>query len=373
MVQNLARDRLHVCLCFEGRRRLAVTKDTELDEDDNIFNDGAQGTDQPWKVCKEVFPLQRVEQDAGAVGGIAQERQDEEQQRQALARALFLVLDDLRNTGSQVAYGTDVSKNGGAEGGFGLYSRAIVFRCRKPNTGAPGDGPASCTYSAHTDDAQDILHPFVLVDFVDDQAGKAARAPPSGARIAAAPSAGLAAGQGYIGTITAAEKRLLDALLIAGRVLAGLLSVLDVVVHALGDEDQVCEAEVDGKCGNGGDELGPEGASEVSDVAYEPYGEEGERYAIGGGLAVVFNELRDLWMATQQSTLRVVYMVVVVVVVPESHGCTFPASAVHIGRGTIGSYSPGGRSTMRARYCRRHPTAPRGRSGPGCWRRWSRS
>lgn len=57
----------------------------------------------------------------------------------------------------------------------------------------------------------------------------------------------------------------------------------------MGDEDEVCEAEVDGEGDNGGDEAGPDGADEVGYVADEPDGEEGEGDALCGALFVVFD------------------------------------------------------------------------------------
>lgn len=62
----------------------------------------------------------------------------------------------------------------------------------------------------------------------------------------------------------------------------------------MGNEDQVCEAEVNCEGDYGGDEAGPEGADKVGHVANEPHGEEGEGDAIGGGLAVVLDKLGDL-------------------------------------------------------------------------------
>jgi len=72
------------------------------------------------------------------------------------------------------------------------------------------------------------------------------------------------------------------------------LGVQRVVVDALGNQNEVGEAEVDGQRDDGGDEAGPERAGEVGDVADEPDGEEGEGDAFGGGLAVVFDQLGDL-------------------------------------------------------------------------------
>jgi len=101
----------------------------------------------------------------------------------------------------------------------------------------------------------------------------------------------VAAGQSHVAAVPAAEQRLLNALLAPGRVLAGLAGIPDIVVDALGNEDQVGKAEVDGEGGDGGDEAGPEGAGKVRDVANEPDGEEGERDAVGRGLLVVFDKL----------------------------------------------------------------------------------
>lgn len=61
-------------LCLDGRSLLTISKNAELDEDDYVFNDGAQGADQPWQICEKVVLLQRMEQDTGAVSSVAQQR-----------------------------------------------------------------------------------------------------------------------------------------------------------------------------------------------------------------------------------------------------------------------------------------------------------
>ena len=60
------------------------------------------------------------------------------------------------------------------------------------------------------------------------------------------------------------------------------------------DEDAVGEAEVDCESDDSRNKVGPEGAHEVGDVAYEPDGEEGEGYSICGAGFVVFKELGQL-------------------------------------------------------------------------------
>lgn len=109
---------------------------------------------------------------------------------------------------------------------------------------------------------------------------------------AAGGGAGAAArpGQAHVVAVTAAQERLLDA--VAGRGLGHLAhsaGVSDVVVQALGDQDEIGETEVDGEGNNGGHEASPDGAREVGDVADEPDGEEGDGNAIGRALLIVLD------------------------------------------------------------------------------------
>lgn len=99
----------------------------------------------------------------------------------------------------------------------------------------------------------------------------------------------MASGQAYVGAIPSAEEGLFYIVFAADGLLAVFAIILDVVVDALGDEDQVGEAEVHCEGDDGGNELGPEGTSEVGDVPNEPHSEEGEGDAISRGLAVVFD------------------------------------------------------------------------------------
>ena len=70
-----------------------------------------------------------------------------------------------------------------------------------------------------------------------------------------------------------------------------LASIEDIVVEALGDEDQIGEAEVYSESDNGGHETSPDGAGEVGDIAYKPDNEEGERDALCGSLSVILDKL----------------------------------------------------------------------------------
>ena len=335
-----------------------------MDEDDDVLDDGAQRADEPREVRQEVLALERMEEDAGAVGRVAEQREDEEQQRQTLARALLLVLDDLRNARTEVADGADVPEDGCAERGLQLFPRAVILRRGHPDARLPGDGPPRCADGTHAEDAQRVLDPGVLVRLLYHQAGQAAGPSAAGARIPAAASAGVAPRQTDVGAVSATEQRLLDAVLTPGGLLAVLAGILDVVVHALGDEDQIREAEVNCERNHGGHELGPQRAGEVGDVAYEPDGEEGQRDAVCGGLAVVLDELGDLFGWSQRCDSRR-WWCARDRVLESSSVCMFPASELHTEGCYRGCCSPTGRSTRQARRCRRHPTAPRGRSGRG--------
>jgi hypothetical protein len=108
----------------------------------------------------------------------------------------------------------------------------------------------------------------------------------------------VAAREADVAGVAAAEERCFDAIGAAGRGLALAARVLEVVVDALRNEDQVREAEVDCECDDGGHETGPDSADEIGDIADKPDGEEGKRDALGGALFVVFDQLRDLrWVS----------------------------------------------------------------------------
>lgn len=89
----------------------AASESAELEEDDHVFDNGAQRTDKPGEIGEEVLPFEGVKENSRAICGISKQRQDKEQQRQTLARAFPLIFDDLRDAGSQVAYGRDVAQD----------------------------------------------------------------------------------------------------------------------------------------------------------------------------------------------------------------------------------------------------------------------
>lgn len=104
----------------------------------------------------------------------------------------------------------------------------------------------------------------------------------------------MASWQANIARVPPSQQRCFDAIVAARRRLARAARVLEIVVHALRNEDQVGETEVDCEGDNGGDEAGPQSASEVGDVANKPDGQEGEGDAFSGALFVILNQLGDL-------------------------------------------------------------------------------
>ena len=101
---------------LQRRRRLPAPKSAELQEDNRILDHGPQRPDQPRQVRDEVLPVGGVEQDPRAVGSIAQQTQYKKQQTEPLARALALVLDDLRNARAEA----------GVEAGSWLATEVVV-------------------------------------------------------------------------------------------------------------------------------------------------------------------------------------------------------------------------------------------------------
>ena len=91
----------------------------ELDEDDGVLGDGAQGTNQPGKVRQEVLLLGGVEQNlekvsegsregilyartyTRAIGNVTHDGEEKEEEGKTVARLFAIVLDDLRDTCSE--------------------------------------------------------------------------------------------------------------------------------------------------------------------------------------------------------------------------------------------------------------------------------
>lgn len=214
-----------------------------------------------------------------AIRSITQQTQHEEQQRQALARLLPLVFDDLRNTRSKISHGARVSQDHGADRIICGVLR-IMLRLRNPHTSLPRDSPACSANNTDTHDAQRILNPLARAIAHIRNRRQGTRAPsPASRRIAPVTSR-----QTDITAIASAQQGRLNAVcrLHGGFALAAA-RVLHVVVYALRDEDEVCEAKVDCEGDDGGDEACPEGAGKVGYVADEPDDEEGEGDAISGG------------------------------------------------------------------------------------------
>ena len=104
----------------------------------------------------------------------------------------------------------------------------------------------------------------------------------------------MAAREADVARVATTEQRRFNAVCATCGSLARAARVFEVVVDALRDEDQVCEAKVDGEGDDSRYESGPECASEVGDVANKPDSQEGEGNAIRGALFVVLNQLGNL-------------------------------------------------------------------------------
>ena len=162
----------------------------------------------------------------------------------------------------------------------------VVLGLRDPNTSLPRDSPSRCADNTDSHDAQRVLYPLTgTVTDIGDCRERACAAPAARSRIAP-----VTARQANVAAVAATEQRRLDAIgRLRGSLAIATARVFHVVVNALRDEDEVCEAEVDGEGDDGRDETGPESPREVRHVANEPDGEEGEGDAICRARFVVFN------------------------------------------------------------------------------------
>jgi len=155
-----------------------------------------------------------------------------------------------------------------------------MLRLRNPYTSLPRDSPARGTNNANTHDAQRILNPFARAIAYIRNRRQGTRAPPATSR-GIAP---VTSRQTDITAIASAQQGRLNAVCrLHGGLALAAARVFHVVVYALRDEDEVCEAKVDCEGDDGGDEACPEGAGKVGYVADEPDDEEGEGDAISGG------------------------------------------------------------------------------------------
>lgn len=70
----------------------------ELREDNDVLDDGAERAEQPWERAEKVILLLGVGDETGAIGGVASQGKQEEEQGEPLARLFAPVLDDLRDS-----------------------------------------------------------------------------------------------------------------------------------------------------------------------------------------------------------------------------------------------------------------------------------
>lgn len=210
---------------------------------------------------------------AHAISQIAKQRQQEEEQRQALAGLLAPILVDLREAGAKVADGTGVAQDLSARSNV-LGASTRVNRRGSPDSCCVCDSPADGTCKADAQDAEDVLPP--LAGRILLLGNTRQRIDVALAVSAAGGDAGAAArtGQTEIVAVAAAQERLLNAVARRSlRHLALATSVSNIVVQALGNQDQIGKAEVHGKGDDGRHETSPGGAGEVGDIANEPDGE----------------------------------------------------------------------------------------------------
>jgi hypothetical protein len=145
-----------------------------------------------------------VEEDAGAVRGVAEQAEHEEQQGQALAGPLALVLDDLRDARTQIADGARVAQDLGAQGNGLLV--AVGDGLGDPDAALPRNGPACSADGQDAEDAERVLDPLAggVVD-VEDGGERGCAAAARG--LAVAP---VAAGESDVGAIAASEEGRFD-------------------------------------------------------------------------------------------------------------------------------------------------------------------
>lgn len=114
------------------------------------------------------------------ISGITQQAQHEEEERQAFAAPLPLILDDLWYPRSEVGHCAHISKELGTQ--RHIRTCCIVFGgLGDPDARLPCDGPAGSADNTDTNNAQRILHPFATV-FIDvcDCGKRACPAPTTG-------------------------------------------------------------------------------------------------------------------------------------------------------------------------------------------------
>lgn len=104
----------------------------------------------------------------------------------------------------------------------------------------------------------------------------------------------MATRQADVARVPPAQQWSLDAVLATNGHLACSARVLQVVVEALRDQDQVGEAKVDCESDDGGDKTCPNCACEVGDVTDKPDNKKGKRNPVCRARLVVFYQLGHL-------------------------------------------------------------------------------
>lgn len=112
------------------------------------------------------------------IRSITQQTQHEEEQRQAFARLLPLVLNDLRNARPKISHRARVSQDHRTDWVVrGILG--IVRRLRNPDTSFPRDSPSRSTDDTDAYDAQRVLDPLARTIADIGYRGEGARAAPA--------------------------------------------------------------------------------------------------------------------------------------------------------------------------------------------------
>lgn len=97
---------------------------------------------------------------ACTIGEVAQQREQEEQQRQSFTGPLSLILDDLRYSCTKIAHRTDVPQNLSSHRcGVTTTRMSTFFRRRSPDITLPRDCPTGSTSGTHQENTDRVLEP----------------------------------------------------------------------------------------------------------------------------------------------------------------------------------------------------------------------
>jgi hypothetical protein len=157
--------------------------------------------------------MDRVSTYTSPIRRISQQTQHKEQQRQALARLLTLILNNLRNPRAKIAHCARISQNLRAERNF---HPLVIRRLWLPNARLPRNRPPCSAHNTHPNNAQRILNPLAPTSLdIRNRGQRACATATAGLGVAA-----VATGQTNVAGVAAAKEWCFDAVGAAGRGLA---------------------------------------------------------------------------------------------------------------------------------------------------------